>query len=371
MKRFLTTALVLLLVVGTVAMATPTRVLTLGETGDVLKDEANVQVWPQAINWFPNRLFGNVTGAAISDVVWFYQNAPVENLSLGLWFSTTGWADPYLPAYFGGDLDQKLNLLLGTNVGEMPVGLGLSIYGNSHEMKGTNKTAHNGLGLRIDLGATLMEQLDAGFFFSTFSWEEKDAAGNTVAENEGGTNLGINVRYWYEFSETYTLIPHLSFGTFSTGRKPAAGASTKDDATNIVIGVGNNIAASDKVLLVSDIGLRLWSRTVDAAGSKTDTTHNYFPYFKGGAECFLSDKFTFRFGYAREWNQENVKQPNGDEEATGWVTSRFYLGAAYTRGPLSVDFNLDPGFFTRGPYFISGSGGNIASQISIRWIWGE
>lgn len=30
MKRFLTTALVLLLVVGTVALATPTRVLTLG-----------------------------------------------------------------------------------------------------------------------------------------------------------------------------------------------------------------------------------------------------------------------------------------------------------------------------------------------------
>ncbi|MFN3820950.1 MAG: hypothetical protein ACK4OO_01340, partial [bacterium] len=114
-----------------------------------------------------------------------------------------------------------------------------------------------------------------------------------------------------------------------------------------------------------------WSGTVDAAGAKTERTSNFFPYFKGGLEGKLSDKFTFRFGVAREWNQENTKQPNGDEESEGWVSTRFYLGAAYTRGPLSLDFNLDPNFFLRGPYLFSGESGNLATQVSIRWIFGE
>lgn len=373
MRRLIAFACSLSIAFAGMALATQTRVLTMGESNTVLKDEANLAMWPQTLSMYPDRGLADISGGAVTTTA---AHNTFGDFVLGAYWTKEQWPDDYLPVYFDPDgdgikgLDQKMSLYYARDLGGLPFGFSFSLFGNSHEKKGTSKTFHSGLGLKIGAGLTLMETLETGLELGTLSWEEKDNAGKTIGENEGGTSIEFNARWWKEMSDVTTIVPHFSFATMSGGLKPTPGAATKDDATRFQLGLGANLQVNEKVLIVHDIGITMMSRTVDDGTTKHEYAATMLPYFRGGMEAPLSEHFTFRLGGVKEWNS-NSHKVGSDEEITGTVRTQFYIGAGYVRGNFTLDANLDPGFFTRGPYLITGADGDWATQVSLKYVWGS
>ncbi len=128
------------------------------------------------------------------------------------------------------------------------------------------------------------------------------------------------------------------------------------------------MAMGENIMMVHDLGIRMHSQTIDAPGGKTENGMNLLPYFKGGMEAPLSEHFTWRCGGVKEWNSNSSKM-GSDEHNWSGASTRMYIGAGYNRGNFNLDANVDPGFFTRGPYLISGAGGSLATQVSLTYSW--
>ncbi len=364
--RKLTTFLCIALLIGVagIANATLTRVLTMGESNHLLNDEENIWVWPQALLKFPALGVINIAGGGVNSSGIHYS---CNENHLGIYWTNGQIDNRYLPAYFGGGLDQKITLFYARELGAMPFGVGLSLYGNSHEKDMTNdKTAQSGLGLGISAGMTFIEALEFYFAFNMLTWEEKDAAGTVINETEGGTDISLGFRYWYEFNEKMTLIPYLGLSFGSTGQKLPNG-KLSESTFCLNLGVGNDFKLIENVIFVEDIGIRMNSFSFEN-GAKADSSEWLLPYFRGGMEIPVSEKFMFRFGVVKEWISRSVDH-DGPKESWGLVDTRFYMGAAFHRGPFALDLCVDPGLITRGPYFITGAPGNWATMASLRYAW--
>jgi len=357
----------LLLVAGT-ASATDTRVLTLGETGNILMDESNVMMYPQTLAMWPNLGVINIMGGSISSAG---NHMKYGGAVYGGYWTTEEWSDPYLHDFNGNGvngIDQKITMLYARDLAGKPFGFSFSLYGNKDENKNNGNPTNSGLGIKIGAGMTFMETLETSLQFGMLSWEAKNAAGDKVAENDGGTQIMLMARWWHEMSEGMTMIPHFTFDMNSGGSKPAAGGSTTDEMTTIDLGVGHQFKIGEKAICIEDFGVKFVSGTHDAAGVKTDMSTNLLPYFKGGMETPLTEHWIFRFGGVKEWTSNSTKTGNNEHNTSGAAT-RMYLGAGYVRGPFSMDMNVEPALFTNGPYIISGKGGAWASQVSMSYTW--
>lgn len=370
-KKISVLAMVGLMLAAGSALATDTRVLTMGENGNVMMDETNVMMYPQTLAKWQNLGVINITGGGITSAG---THMAYGGATYGSYWMTEEWQDDYLHD-FNGDgvtgIDQKFSMIYARDLGGLPFGFSFSLYGNKDEHKNDNNPSYSGMGLKLGAGVTLMERLETSFQFGMLSWEAQNPAGAVTAENDGGTSIMVMARYWHEMSEGMTVIPHFTLDMNSAGSKPSGGgASTTDAEMMIEVGIGDNMQIGEKLLLVEDIGLRFRSGTHDAAGTETEWSDNATPYFSGGMEVAVSEKFVFRFGGVKEWSGTTMKTGNVEHNTSGAAT-RMYIGAAYVRGPFSIDMNVNPGFFTNGPYLITGAGGPWASQVSMQYYWGK
>jgi hypothetical protein len=352
------------------AFATQTRVLTLGEVGEVMKDDDNVQTYPQTMKMYPNLGIAEISGGSFSTSGWHMAHG---DFVMGGYWTTGEMNNGYIPFDYDGDgnngLDQKFSLLYARDLGGMPFGFTFELWGNNDEHKETNdKSLNTGLGMRFGVGLTLMENLEAALKFGMLSWEQKDNNGNAVAEGEGGTSIVLNARYWMPENEWGTMVPHFMFHMESAGSKPASGSATTDDMTAFELGIGGTMPAGDKITVVHDLGVHFHSATMDNGSTKTEKGMNLLPYFKGGMEAPLGEHFTFRCGGVKEWNS-NSSKTGSDEHLWSGASTRLYIGAGYKRGNFGLDGWMDPGFFTRGPYLISGAAGSLFSQVTLHYAW--
>lgn len=373
MRKLIVLFCILSIAFASTANATETRVMTLGDVGAVIKDDAGVQTYPQTLRAYPNFGVAEITGASFWQSGWHMTHG---DFTMGGYWTTKGWADMYLPDFNGnavaGDdaIDQKFSLFYARELAGMPFGFTFELFGNNEENKGASKSLKTALGMKFGVGFTFVEALETSLKFGMLSWEEKDNAGDAVAEGEGGTTIVLNARYWMPEGEWGQMVPHFMFHMVSGGVKPAAAGSkpTTDDITAIDIGIGGTMPAGENIIMVHDLGIHMHSNTVDDGTTKTEMGMNLFPYFKGGMEAPLSEHFTFRCGGKKEWNSNSTKV-GSNENLTSGATTTLYIGAGYNRGNFNVDLNLDPGFFTRGPYLISGAPGALATQASVTYAW--
>lgn len=370
MRKLIALFCILFIALATTANATETRVMTLGEVGDVIKDDANVQIYPQTMRMYPNFGVAEINGGNFHTSGWHMAHG---DFVVGAYWTTEEWDNGYLPYDFDADgvngLDQKFSLLYARDLGGMPFGFTFELFGNKEEHKETaDKSLASGLGMKIGAGLTLMENLEAALKFGMYNWETKDNLGNTGPESEGGMHLSINARYFLPENEWGQMVPHFGFAMISGGSKPATGSSTTDDLTAFDLGIGGTMPAGEDIIIVHDMGVMFMSNTIDNAGTETENGYNLLPYFKGGMEAPLSEHFTIRCGGVKEWWTFSTKT-GSDEVNTSGADTRLYIGAGYKRGNWNLDMNVDPGFFTRGPYLFTGAAGPLATQVSMTYAW--
>ena len=145
----------------------------------------------------------------------------------------------------------------------------------------------------------------------------------------------------------------------------------------LCFGVGNNINISESILAVTDIGISFQpGKRKETYRDSTLTFKEFYssiPYFRLGLDAEISKWLDIRMGAYKSW-RKHVMEPPGrlrSKESWGYADTGIYLGIGAHISNLDIDALLDPGFLTRGPYLISGSDGDLALQVSIRYRWGD
>jgi len=369
MKKLLFCALALTLIFALSASATLTRVLTLGDANNIVKDEANILLYPSTITLYRALVLGEVDGAGLYKVGAHYDFG-ADNCVFGVYLDKTPLGFPLgapNPQPANGGVDNRLNLFWGRPFGEIPFGAALSLYHDSYKDEASSLEQSN-TDLRLQLGATLMEKLDiaAGFSFGTFT--NKDSSGADLKKPESIMGFNLGGRYWYGFNDEVDFIPHLAFAYSSEGYKDAADKKTTNKDMNLDLGWGVNVRPVDRVLLIFDLGImydNLKQKDETVSTEEQTTTTMNLPYYKVGLEGHVTKWWDVRLGAVKMWH--NYKQ----KDVEGWSdgTTDTYLGSGFHFGNLTLDAWLDPAFVLNGPNFVSGYTGNLAYMASIKYAW--
>jgi hypothetical protein len=369
MRRALAFALLGALAMVAVVGATETRTTTMGDVNHIVKDDFNIWIWPQTLTLYPDRMIGEFIGndfhtagghfAVGMGVLGVYFTDGVD-YAPWIWVPYPVWSVGRSPVP-DGLLDQRIDLFYAHTLGELQGGLGLFLYGEGWEYDEENdESARSDGAFGVTLGGT-MAGFEAGAFLGTVSWEEKDEDGETIVESDGTLALGLLGRYWYA-------------GLALTSWGETAG-DTKTESTAFVLGlgVGVNHHATESVMAVADAGMMISGGT-DKIENATDFEESWarvsVPYFRLGVEADVFKWMDFRMGAAKFWNAWAIEEDDGDKYAEGWADTDLYVGAGFHFRNLDIDAMIDPGFFQRGPYFVSGSSGNLTQMVSVRYTWG-
>jgi hypothetical protein len=426
MKRTLLLIGCLLVILSVSAFATNTRVLTLGETNNILHDDANIWLFPSRINMYPDIAvaeFGyydimdaSVSGAeqygygeiAQLGVHWkFNQNNPWV---LGTYYYASGVRYPYvngmddlggmlrLPSYnpvpiSPPDDNQRIDLFYGRQLGDNQFGFHFGALQSGYKDDLTTDMDQRSVGqYNIDLGLTSMEEkLDLSAGLILWNYKDKLTYSPTAGtydtydryKSKGTYLFHAASRYFYEVNSTYTLVPNagIRIGKAEYEYYPS-GAATEpnyNDKTTMFAanaGLGMQYTPISNVLAVTEFGLGYFKAketyTPTADGAVVDEYEAKIwtiPYFKVGLEAEVFDWMDVRFGASSYWrSNETYTDMEGDsttyKRSYTYPDNMTYLGFGFHWNRLHVDTYTDPQLFINGFNFISGEANNMNFWIS-------
>lgn len=368
------------------SIASATRTTTMGNANHILKDSKNIWILPSTLANYPNMMKAEINvGSGLYEVGGHYD---MGKCIMALYFNNVDMSYAYAPSVpWQPGYDQKIDLFLAKSINEMTLGLQLSLYGDSYLADADSARTETALtGFGLNLGATLVENLELFLSLNMVSWTDKGADGEDMTSADGFLDFGLGGRYWMEMSDNYTLIPYLSFLKSGQGYKVENVPSDAPDGTvlgsktsgiSIMLGAGNNMNISDDVLVVTDIGLNFSPTETESSVKGADATTKYpytvLPYFGLGLEAKIRDWLDIRIGANKAWVKEGYEPDESTasdpEETYGYAGEAFYLGAGFHFGKLDIDAQINPNLILNGPYFVSGVASNMATRATLTYTF--
>ena len=380
MKRLLTLSILLVFVMAATALATQTRVTTMGEADNIVKDEANVILYPSTILQYPKLVGAEVKGGELSN---FYGHMalsedPDSPIAMGLYFQTYNDPFPYgTPGGWVQSLDNtRLRWIGGMKMGTMPIALGLMYDQASRKTdEPGDQTEQSFFRFGAILGVTFVEKLEVAGELKFASWANKDATGADITEPTGDLYLAFRARYWMDPMNKWTLVPHFGFDLLGEGYKdPVSNDEWTFARVNIDLGLGVNYDAAQDVLMVGDFGFKIAAQNYKyepTTGTSTEdkTGTLVLPYFRLGLDAMVFNWLDLRGGVISQWIMEtNEPGPNQKTTQSNASTST-YLGAGFHWGKFMIDTEVNPQFLENGPYFVSGESTDLNWMVSlVYWL---
>ena len=340
MKKLLFSALLLTLVFALTCGATDTRVQTLGNANNILRDEANIFLFPQTINLYRGMVVGEVSTADMLYRIGAHYDMGAGKCVFGVYvddrnLEVSNFLNEIRP--LPNTIGSRLNLFWGRPIGDMDFGLNLSVYHNSLDQSGSNGPKASNTALGLNLGLTVMKNLDLALGFNMDTWTNKDAAGAEINKPKGNIGLDLGGRYWWAYSNEVDFVPHLNFMMQNEGYTQDATDYTSKNM-GVDVGWGVNIRPVDRVLVLFDFGIDLLSNKVKTGTNpEFTTTYMNLPYYKIGLEGHVTKWWDLRLGAVKEWNTMS-----NDNEESGTTTTNTYLGSGFHFGNLTLDANINP-----------------------------
>jgi len=383
MKKMLTVALMLLLMMSFNAFATDTRVMTMGDNNTVLLDDANIWEFPSRLNDYPNLAIGE-----FSQVNYYESSENFTNFGihwkfgddnpwvLGTYFSTLPF---YVPMDKFGDFssldlelpfelmeNRRIDLLYARQLGGNDFGMGFSFLHSSETDDFEFDKSKEAFGF-YDFTFGLTEgsgQWDAALNIGFGSWTYEDEDGEAIAEPDGFMDIGLMGRYFWQQNPNVTLIPHVAVEYSKRGLK-SGDFSEEVKATNMDLGCGMNYTPATNVLAVLDFGFR-YAKVKESDSDDLDNSYTswHFPYFKIGLDADVFKWMDIRLGATSFWNSETSEFTSGSKENMRYAENDTYLGFGFHWGRLHIDTYTDPELFLDGFNFLSGTSNNMNFQIS-------
>jgi len=353
MKRMCVLCVALfVLVMALPALATETRVMTMGDQHMFIQDDYNIWTWTSTVNNYPRHLIvdhnahGYSGGTQLGMIVPFMKNAVA-----GAFFS-----DDYMPLdfsyYYPG---QKMDLFYGYRATNFDLGLHVDWWGDKSEQTTapTSKQSASVVGLQAGVGFNAngnMLEFDAHYKKASYAYEPITTFADSTLNDDGASDIGVGGRYLWAYNNMVTLVPAIMIEQW----KEKNLTSEEDKYTTIDIGVGCNTVPLQGTEFLTSLGFEMDKyEEKDATGTTTyDQSWKALPYVKFGADIQLKSWLNFRVG-AQKWLQVVYEDKiNGLKETH--PDFDYHIGAGIMVGDVQFDVEVDRDWLNTGPYLLSG-----------------
>lgn len=355
--------------------ASVTRTRTMGDAGMIVKDQSNYWLFPAKIAYQHNQVVFEWGGRP--ELIYYssanygfdrwaggiFNFGKSNQKTFGAFWSEGSKSSPFeLFSISGVATDHKFDLFYGnkTGFGAWALHLNHSADMTKVQRTGINENKTSVAQTQLTLGISRNNQdLSIGYRLSTFRTE-----GNHIT----GHAFDLQNRWFKPINDKLSLIPLLELKLNLENKSSTA----KGHVWQIWTGTGLNYQVDEGDLLVLGISVLASGKSLkmERSGTQSGTTIFELPFVFGGIESSLFSWLKLRFGFQkalRRISQTNEFNSTSQDNANSESPFAFTAGIGLQYKRLTLDLSWDNNFLKRGPYFISGSKGDIFNLISLSY----
>ncbi|MCI0405266.1 MAG: hypothetical protein L0209_04195 [candidate division Zixibacteria bacterium] len=375
------------------AIATETRVATMGNSGLYLKDDAGIFFYPGTMGMYQKMIVAEHQGSDFTNRTPFAYNSESR---VGI--VMPAWGNGTL-AIFAGEGTENFNVGggfnngffapttrflvgYGLNTGNSALGFQVDFSGVKDENVGspvqggtpdifTASTWGFGFGLSTPMGD--LNNLDFGFRLRIGSFEDKrDSATEVLAnKSDGNTALSFVVRDYYALNDYLNLVPVGALGIASEKNIEYFGGDStlnKFNTTALEVGLALQTKPTENSEIIGGAGYRYFKLRErvfdDASGGDTlftdfSESETSLPFAFLGFEAQVKSWMHFRMGVEKaitqfkEKSDKPVAAASADEGRNEFKETdspfNYAVGVAFHAGPVTMDAQVANEWWNRFP----------------------
>ncbi len=387
------------------AFASNTRTRSMGDVGLILRDHSNIWLFPSTMVRYRNLAILELGGQR--ELI-YYLPAQAGFDPSGGGLIGFGASNRHVIGGFVGESSERLpfapfdpitgqplamnrrsDLFYGMKNASTSWGWQLTYASGGHQSSSTfggttsnSETSARLIGLALGLTHSSIKN---GIFDATLRYENHSfevTSGSSVnVSSRGGHHIDLLSRWTKALNARVEIVPLLGFAIGSDGRDLGQGIGSQSEDLKqswIFAGTGFNFRPDSNN--VFSLGLSLLrdqeTTTTDMGSSATKLTQTTWrlPFVFGGVETTLFKWLQARFGFQKSLQSVSRKtrtiglssnNESEDKRSEGPFELTFGLGIHYRN--LTVDFSLDPDYFKRGVYVLSGSEGKMFNLVTVTY----
>lgn len=387
LKHFLAVMLLVVMAGGAFSQSIPSgtgRYSALGNSPFILDAHVDMLNNPAWNNYYRNYAFADLTPesngefdghAGVTFAVGKKWNLGfIVNRRSDMWENFRDTTNTLLPGNVSSPIVPFMGLIGTSPSKNFHIGLAPYVAMWSSKSTSTDTLVGNSDASSSSLGANLgfiymikKGWIEGNVTFRMNKYKTENTVGSTTAtsENDGGIQLGVNLRGWIYPSKgsKVAVVPVLGFNTYSFQPKQTSGSTTITGLNyswmSINGGVGLNWPIMDDIQIAG--GVLASYNTAKADSGNIEIKNNDFiaPVFNMAVESRIADWLTGRLGFTKGINMESNEVVAGSTtvEQSGksvFNSSSISLGAGFHFGRLSIDATVSERWFRHGVNFLSG-----------------
>jgi len=365
------------------AIATETRVGSMGGVGFYIRDNSNIYVFPGTFYTYSNQVVGELR---VKESDYFYSigaHLPVSSTAqIGVYLnSPLFWSIP------GGVvedvvLDRTTDIFFGTRLANFDLGLAIRVAMDKDEDQIDPDTKSTESAKYFELaGGISNEMMDLGLMFGlpSANYDLGD-----IHSTWGGFGLSFNGRFWLKQKGLlFQFIPIIvanyasTSSEFDTGIPNIPKTEINHGFLELSGGLGINYQINKENLIVIGIeviGYQQESEKVKDGDENTRIT-TILPGIYMGIESEISSWLIGRIGAAQTYKSitDTYKPEVGDQEEETNFEKEFKMtfGVGIMFGNFLLDAAINEGLLFAGPNIISGTIQDFAYRLSITYNFGK
>jgi len=367
---FVLLTIILQFILSTNGFASITRTRTMGDVGMIIRDDANYWLFPSVITLYGKgahfELGGNSELLRYTPASYGFDQCAggiipfgkSDSGMLGAFWSETVSRNPFFTyTSSASSIDSKLDLFYGKKTDSGAFGIHAErhagLYKSSQNARSESKTSSTRT--RLDIG-TSGSNYDASFgYYSTV---------NKVT----GHLINFRVRSFKQRRENMVVTPFMDL-QFMFEKNNIN--DTDGLAWDIWTGVGLSYLVDEGNLFVLGLSVLYSHQLLKLSEQEKSSITLDLPFVFGGIESELLPWLKFRFGFQKRIQRNiNINKYSSSETKTVRTQAPFAAtaGIGIKQKRLTIDLSLDSNFFQRGPYFLSGTKGDLFNLISIGYL---
>ena len=396
MRKSLIIAFALLVILSMSAMASDTRVTTMGDNNMILLDDANIGLFPSRLYDYPDEATAEFRNNNVTVFGVHWKFGEENPWVLGTYLHNGGVE---IPAFILNDIpmpnlpqdNKRIDLIYSRMLGLHKFGFHFGLRHSSYVDDAEDDKDEACLSIyNFDFGLTPDgDKMDIAAGIEMITWSDKgtlaDNSAYDITKPSGNMTFYARGRYFYEMDKTCTLVPHveLTFGKneadfYDVVNNVAELTGTGKLSSSVFdLGCGLQYTPATNVLAVLDFGIQIDNAKTEqipaaAGATTTESTDKTFtlPYFKVGFDAEVFSWLDVRLGATSYWNTVTDDQTTAKIKNTEkYPENTTYLGFGFHWNRLHVDVQTNPDLFINGFEFISGNGTAMNTRLSATYEW--
>ncbi|MHB2153138.1 hypothetical protein ACX8XN_01925 [Calditrichota bacterium GD2] len=368
--RFKNLLVVLIIGLGlTHALATETRVGSLGGTGFFIRDETNIFYFPATINQYPGLVIGELRAKGLDDSYSFGIHLPHTNGTFGIYLNVPTYINPPDFASWGHvQMARKMMLFYGRRLNTLNVGFHLSYLYDKFDGGDDGGKEYS---LYLSLGAGISsERFDIGLRAEFPRMRREYDRYNTTWS---GFGIGLFGRYFQEINPKLTFIPAIHIFFEPTSISNESDQSLDINTFKLGFGMGTKYQLNENNFVIIGTEILGYDRLFFSSESFDSTkTSIVFPGIYAGIESSIKPWLQVRLGAIQVFKRESQSleyNSQSFEETAYYSGFKMTFGLGILLGNFRLDATFNESLLFEGPNILNGTNVPLANKISLTYLF--